>query len=133
LFQINNQYFKGRNERGEVGLFPITYTSKSPTPSVSKSTGLETKIDSLENTISRMKTPHHSKSSGSISSMTSVSSKNIQSIVNQSIQNNSQLNNSSIEEWSSDQVSTWLLSVGFDKELSDNFKGTNIYISYPPL
>lgn len=107
-------------------MFPITYTSKAPPPSLSKSTGLETKIDSLENTISKMKTPQQHKSSGSISSMASIPSKNIQTIVNQSVNSDPQLNDTLIEEWTSDQVAAWLLSIGFEEELADNFKGKQL-------
>lgn len=56
-----------------------------------------------------------------ISSMSSISSKNIHSTVNQSLEN--PLLSSKVEEWTSEQVSTWLISVGFDKQLADNFKG----------
>jgi hypothetical protein len=56
------------------------------------------------------------------SSILSISSKNIQSTVSQSL-NNEELNAKSVEEWTSEQVSTWLMSIGFDKELADNFRG----------
>lgn len=115
--------------RGEIGLFPITYTVKHPPPTVTASSlALENKIDSLENAISKMKAPtstsappQSKKTISSMSSMSSISSKNIHSTVNQSLEN--PLLGNKVEEWTSDQVSTWLISVGFDKQLADNFKG----------
>ncbi|KAG1070573.1 hypothetical protein G6F42_026117 [Rhizopus arrhizus] len=56
--------------------------------------------------------------------MSSISSKNIHSTVNQSLEN--PLLSSKVEEWTSEQVSTWLISVGFDKQLADNFKDQEI-------
>lgn len=32
-------------------------------------------------------------------------------------------NKSPVEDWTSEQVACWLIHVGFDKELADNFKG----------
>jgi hypothetical protein len=28
-----------------------------------------------------------------------------------------------VEQWTSEQVATWLIDIGFDKELANNFKG----------
>lgn len=106
---------KGRNIRGKVGLFPITYTSKQPPP-VSMATKtmttnttktLENKIDSLENVISKMKPAN-----------ISTTNKTIQNNVNQSIQKRPP-----VEEWTSEQVASWLIEIGFDQELANNFKG----------
>lgn len=64
------------------------------------------------------------KTINSMASMSSISSKNVHSTVNQSLEN--PLLSSKVEEWTSNQVSTWLISVGFDKQLADNFKGKKI-------
>lgn len=34
--------------------------------------------------------------------------------------------NKPVEEWSSDQVGLWLLDIGFEQELADNFKGKSL-------
>ncbi|KAG2230732.1 hypothetical protein INT48_004785 [Thamnidium elegans] len=97
-------FFQGRNIRGETGLFPITYTVKQlPT------TVLENKIDSLENTISKMKVP-------------STNSKMIQTNVNKSLLEN----NSPVEEWTTEQVANWLITIGFDQQIANNFRDQEI-------
>ncbi|KAK4512339.1 uncharacterized protein ATC70_003037 [Mucor velutinosus] len=128
---FNDGWWQGRNVRGEIGLFPISYTVKHPPTLAASSLALENKIDLLENAISKMKAPTSAsaasqpkKTISSMSSMSSISSKNIHSAVHQSLEN--PLLSSKVEEWTSDQVSTWLISVGFDKQLADNFKDQEI-------
>lgn len=108
--------------RGEIGLFPITYTVKRPPPSAV----LENKIETLETAISKMKTEPIQKKS----SISSISSKNMQSIMTQSLKD-TELNETLVKEWTSEQVAIWLMSVGFDKELADNFKGLFDYNDNP--
>jgi biotin synthase-related radical SAM superfamily protein len=31
-----------------------------------------------------------------------------------------------VEEWTSEQVATWLIELGFDQDLANNFKGKKI-------
>ncbi|CEG69710.1 Putative Phospholipid binding protein [Rhizopus microsporus] len=97
-------YKQGRNEKGEIGLFPITYTSSTPPR------------ENIEEGMAKLRIS---------SSHLSMSSKNIQSIVKQSL-NNPALRMKPIEEWSSDQVALWLIDVGFDKRLADTFKEQEI-------
>jgi hypothetical protein len=86
---------------------------KHPPPSLA----LENKIETLETAISKMKIGPIQKKA----SISSISSKNIQSTVSQSL-NNQELGKL-VEEWTSEQVATWLMSIGFDKELADTFRG----------
>ena len=93
------------------------------------SSELGNKIDSLENTISKMKpTPIVTKPIENSSASLSVSPlpKNSQLSTMQSTDKASK----PVEEWSSDQVAAWLMSIGFDKELADNFKGLPIIYFY---
>ncbi|OBZ82317.1 hypothetical protein A0J61_09631, partial [Choanephora cucurbitarum] len=120
----NDGWFQGRNERGEIGLFPITYTARQLPPMINSSE-LGNKIDSLENTISKMKpTPIVTKPIENSSASLSISPlpKNSQLSTMQSTDKASK----PVEEWSSDQVAAWLMSIGFDKELADNFKDQEI-------
>lgn len=42
-------------------------------------------------------------------------------------------NKKPVEEWTSEQVSAWLIHVGFDQEIADNFKGNNENNSLPGI
>jgi hypothetical protein len=84
-------------------LFPVTYTVKTP-PSIEQE---------------KAKISNGSKHSSSLSS------KNMQSIVKRSL-NNPVLKSKSIEEWNSEQVAIWLTEVGFDSNLADIFKDQEI-------
>ncbi|KAI8380703.1 hypothetical protein BD560DRAFT_346975 [Blakeslea trispora] len=123
----NDGWFQGRNERGEIGLFPIVYTAKQLPPMINSSE-LGNKIDSLESTISKMKpTPIVTNFTEKLPATLSASP-----LPRNSQPNNPQTtekttsNSNSVEEWTSDQVATWLMSIGFDKELADNFKDQEI-------
>jgi predicted transcriptional regulator len=100
----------------------VTYTSKQPLSSLPPT--LETKIDSLENAISKMKLPTNSTTTNK-QNTNSMSSKNAQVSVIESL-HHPKLKSVAIEEWSSEQVAFWLLQVGFDKEIASNFKGKQI-------
>lgn len=67
---------------------------------------LENKIESLESKISKMRVP-------------STNSKMIQNNVNKSLTENK----SPVEEWSAEQVANWLINIGFDQQLANDFKG----------
>lgn len=54
----------------------------------------------------------------------------MQSIMTQSLKD-TELNETLVKEWTSEQVAIWLMSVGFDKELADNFKGLFDYNDNP--
>lgn len=99
---FNDGWWKGRNIRGEVGLFPISYTVKTP-PTIS----LENKIDSLESAISKMKTP------------TTITNNMQTKALEASIKK-------PVDQWTSEEVATWLVDVGFERDLADNFKDQEI-------
>ncbi|KAI8094935.1 uncharacterized protein B0P05DRAFT_576982 [Gilbertella persicaria] len=94
----NDGWFQGRNERGEIGLFPITYTAKHPP--IHANHDIETRIGSLEDTISKMKLPQDPPASF--------------------------IDTKPVEEWTSEQVAIWLTSLGFDNTLADNFRDQEI-------
>ncbi|KAI8636073.1 hypothetical protein BD408DRAFT_438242 [Parasitella parasitica] len=118
----NDGWWQGRNISGQTGLFPIAYTAKQPP---------WTALNSPKNSPPKVKTPatainstQQKKMTSSVSCMSSISSKNIHSTVIESLEN--PLLNSKAEEWTSNQVSIWLISIGFDKQLADNFKDQEI-------
>ncbi|KAG0181035.1 polar growth protein [Apophysomyces sp. BC1034] len=145
-------WWQGRNVRGEIGLFPMNYTTyQQPT-----STSLETKIDTLEDAITQMQlkpsksnpsppqlpTPSTSSSTrkskdrlrnNSMSSLSSSYStprptKSTASRLQPSITASltlTALKDTPPEEWDCDQVAAWLDAMGF-ASIADNFKAQEI-------
>ncbi|RCH99321.1 polar growth protein, partial [Rhizopus stolonifer] len=99
----------GVNEKGEIGLFPVTYTVTTPQPPP-------------EDGNSKTKIPGDQKAHKHNSSL---SSKNMQSIVKQSL-NNSAFQSKPAEEWDSEQVAIWITNIGFDESLADIFRNQEI-------
>ncbi|KAG1457702.1 hypothetical protein G6F46_007109 [Rhizopus delemar] len=106
----NDGWWKGRNEKGEIGLFPISYTVSTPP---------------LEHDSRKMR-PSSTATIDNSNKHMSLSSKNITSLVKQSLSNNPILKSKPIEEWSSKQVAVWLTSIGFDQAVADDFQDQEI-------
>ncbi|KAF7728370.1 polar growth protein [Apophysomyces ossiformis] len=148
-------WWQGRNVRGDVGLFPMNYTSPQW-----HGTTMERKMDSLENSLSKMPilppspqlpTPSTSTSTkksreqlpraNSLSSLSSIQSHptctrpvviNAPSSACKNLQRQiiaslalSDLRHRSPEEWDVDQVSIWLEAMGFGT-VAANFKAQEI-------
>ncbi|KAF7730053.1 polar growth protein [Apophysomyces ossiformis] len=148
-------WWQGRNVRGEIGLFPMNYTTYQQ-PAL---TSLETKIDTLEDAITQMQlkpsksnslhqqqqqlpTPSTSSSTRKSkdrlrnNSTTSLSSsystprptKSAASKLQPSITASlalPALKDTPADEWSCDQVAIWLEAMGFGS-IADNFKAQEI-------
>ncbi|KAI9266004.1 hypothetical protein BY458DRAFT_215323 [Sporodiniella umbellata] len=113
----NDGWWKGRNEKGDLGLFPISYTVSKPPANV-----LEQEMNRI-----RISTDGRMGKRNSVlpKHVSSLSSKNIQSIVKQSL-NSPLLKQKAVEEWNSKEVEIWLTEMGFDDNLAKNFKDQEI-------
>ncbi|KAI8147658.1 hypothetical protein BJV82DRAFT_664884 [Fennellomyces sp. T-0311] len=138
-------WWRGRNAHGEIGLFPMNYISlAAPKPS-----SLEQKFGTLEDTLSAMQinsptssppsldpnsnlaTPSSSKSRSSTESgSTNTSSRagsgrrNVHQMVAASL-GSPALRDTSPDEWTIDQVASWLDALGF-KDAIDTFREQEI-------
>ncbi|KAL0082908.1 hypothetical protein J3Q64DRAFT_1642260 [Phycomyces blakesleeanus] len=107
---FNDGWWRGRNVKGEIGLFPKNYTSPNPP----KLTPLEAKIDKLEN--------------NRIFGLSPILSFSVNNSLHTNVLNSLHspvLQNTPPEEWNVDQVAAWLQIMGFGA-VAENFKAQEI-------
>ncbi|KAI7875819.1 PH-domain-containing protein [Lichtheimia hyalospora FSU 10163] len=137
--EFKDGWWKGRNARGEIGLFPMNYTSTvAPT-------SLEKTIGSIEDVLSSMQLSNPTdeslgfissdvtsasfdKSRRSSASGTSSSNNNKSPITRTNMYRNldtslssSLLKDTAPEDWTTDQVALWIEMMGF-KDVAETFK-----------